>query len=165
MKTKFNAYEKTLYEFINNIYVVCPKCENQAIVRSKGFMKNNEEKEIKLICPKCGLNKYYSETPKDKWTSERTSIEYETRNLIVGTNIDPYFRLPLWLQKEMPDGLLWAYNYEHLEFIENHIRAELRNRDNNAMQNKSIGSRLPKWMTSKKNRPEMLNGIEKLKLK
>ena len=165
MKTKFNAYEKTLYEFLSDIYVVCPKCENQAIVRSKGHLRDLEEKEIKLICTKCGMNKYYSETPIDKWTSERSGIEYEMRNLIIGTNIDPYFRLPLWLQKEMPDGLLWAYNYEHLDFLENHVSAELRNRENSPMRNKSLGSRLPKWMTSKKNRTEILNGIEKLKQK
>ena len=114
---KFNAYEKTLYEFLSNIYVVCPKCEQQAIVRSKGHLIDVEAKEIKLICTKCGLNKYYSETSKDKWTAERSRIEYEKRNLIIGTNIDPYFQLPLWLQKEMPYGLLWAYNYEHLNFF------------------------------------------------
>lgn len=165
MKTKFNAYEKTLYEFINNIYVVCPKCENQAIVLTKGHFRDLVEKEIKLICPKCGMNKYYSETPMDKWTSERSGIKYEMRNLIIGTNIDPYFRLPLWLQKEMPDGLLWAYNYEHLDFIENHIKAELRFRDATQNHNRSLGARLPKWMTSKKNRTEILKGFEKLKQK
>jgi hypothetical protein len=165
VKPKFNAYEKTLYEFLENIYVVCPTCESQAIVRSKGFLKSNEEKETKLICTKCGMNKYYSETPKEKWTSKGSGIEYEFRTMVLGTTIDPYFRLPLWLQKEMPYGVLWAYNYEHLDFLENHIRAELRNRENSAIRNKSLGSRLPKWMTSKKNRAEILNGIEKLKQK
>ncbi len=111
------------------------------------------------------MNKYYTETPKDKWTSVRSGIEYEMRNIIIGANIDPYFRLPLWLQKEMPDGLLWAYNYEHLDFLENHVSAELRNREKSPMRNKSLGSRLPKWMTSKKNRNEVLSGIEKLKRK
>jgi len=165
VKSKFNAYEKTLYGFINTIYVVCPKCNRQAMVRSKGSFPNFKENETKLICTHCGFNKYYAETPKDTWTSERSGIEYKTRNLIVGSNIDPYFRLPLWLQAETPDGLLWAYNYEHLTFIENHVKAELRNREKSLMYNRSLGSRLPKWMTSKKNRQEILRVIEKLKSK
>ena len=131
----------------------------------KGFLKEKNEREVKLICAKCGMNKYYSETPMDKLTSERSGIEYEMRNLILGTNIDPYFRLSLWLQKEMTGKLLWAYNYEHLNFIENHVSAELRNRENSPIRNKSLGSRLPKWMTSKKNRTEILNAIDKLKRK
>ncbi len=50
-------------------------------------------------------------------------------------------------------------------FLENHVSAELRNREKSPMRNKSLGSRLPKWMTSKKNRNEILSGIEKLKQK
>ncbi|MEP0265411.1 hypothetical protein [Dokdonia sp.] len=165
MKTKFNAYGKTLYEFTNNIYVVCPKCKNQAIVTSKGFLKEKDETEIKLTCSSCGMNTYYAETPKDIWTLQHSEVTYETRNLILGANIDPYFRLPLWLQKEMPDGLLWAYNYEHLDFLEKHIHAKLRYRDLTNNHNRSLGARLPKWMTSRKNRTEVLNGIEKLKQK
>ncbi len=65
----------------------------------------------------------------------------------------------------MSAGLLWAYNYKHLDFIENHIKAELRTRENSAIKNRSLGSRLPKWMSSKKNRKELLKGIEKLKKK
>jgi predicted nucleic acid-binding Zn-ribbon protein len=165
VKTKFNAYEKSLYDFVKNIYVICPKCGNQALVKSKGFLYHENEEQIKLICLKCGMNKYYSEKPKDKFISERSGIQYETRNYVYGANIDPFFNLPLWLQKEMPDGLLWAYNYEHLNFIENHIRAELRYRKTTISQSSSIGSRLPKWMSAKKNRNEILNGIEKLKQK
>ncbi len=95
MKVKFNAYEKTLYEFLNTIFVVCPNCKNQAIVTSNGFLKEKNEKEVKLVCPKCGMNKYLSETPKDKWTSESNGIKYEIRNLVLGANMDPYFKLPL----------------------------------------------------------------------
>ncbi len=86
------------------------------------------------------------------------------RQLIIGGNVDPFFKFALWLQKDLSSGLLWAYNYEHLAFLENHVSAKLRERNINEMQNKSLGSRLPKWITSKKNRAEVLNGIKKLKL-
>lgn len=164
MKTKFNAYEHTLYSFINDIFVVCPNCTKQAIVITKGFLKEKDEKEIKLICSKCGLSKYYSETPNDKFLSD-AGTNYVSRFLVLGTNIDPYFKHPLWLQKELRFGVLWAYNYEHLDFLKNHINAELRFRNPLTNHNRSLGARLPRWMTSKKNREEILAEIEKLKAK
>lgn len=163
VKSKFNAYEKSLYEFINNVYVVCPKCGSQAIVRSTGNLNMMAGIDVKLVCATCGLNKYFSETGL-KSESFKGGAGQTMPSLTLGTNMDPYFRLPLWLQMEMPDGILWAYNYEHLDFIEKHVGAELRNRGSLPL-NKSIGSRLPKWMTSKKNRPEILKGIEKLRAK
>jgi len=165
MKTKFNAYNKTLDEFINDIYVVCPNCEKQAIVKTKGLNKERSEDEIRLICISCGSNKMYSEVPMDEWISEKSQITYKVRHWIIGAGIDPYFKLPLWLQKELSNGVLWAYNYEHLSFIENHVKAELRFRDAALNHNRSLGAKLPKWMTSKKNRAEVLSGIEKLKKK
>jgi len=165
MKTKFNAYNKTIYDFITDIYIVCPNCEKQAIVKSKGFLKEKDKKEICLICPECGMNKYFSDMPPNTLTSDKNPISSKTRSLILSTNIDPYFRLPLWLQAELPDGLLWAYNYEHLDFLENHVSAELRFRDTNHNNHHSLGVRLPKWMTSKKNRTQVLKAIEKLKIK
>jgi len=163
MKKRFNAYDKTLYEFITDILVVCPKCEKQAFVKTKGFLSEKNENDVKFICPNCGMNKYYSETPTDKFQMEKSGKTYEMRNLIIGGNIDPYFRLPLWLQKRFSDGLLWAYNYEHLTFIENHVSAELRERNVVTNHNRSLGSRLPKWITSKKNREEILIGIKQMK--
>jgi hypothetical protein len=41
----------------------------------------------------------------------------------------------------------------------------LRERNDVEYSNKSLGSRLPKWMTSKKNREEVLKAIDKLKNK
>ena len=71
----------------------------------------------------------------------------------------------LWLSIQLKEGELWAYNLEHLEFIKNHISANLRERTLENISNKSIGSRLPKWMTSKSNRNDVLKAIEKLKNK
>lgn len=65
----------------------------------------------------------------------------------------------------MSKGILWAYNYEHLEYMENHIGAELRHRHATQNQFRSLGAILPKWMTAKKNRKEVLNTIKMLKQK
>lgn len=163
MPNRFNAYNESLYSFIANIFVVCPSCSKQALVKTTGKLREDNEKEIKLICSGCGMNKYYAEKPQTNLTLSGSSKVYKIRHYIMGSNVDPFFHLPLWIQKEMPDGLLWAYNYEHLEFLKNHISAELRERDINDIRNKSLGARLPKWMTSKKNRQAVLAAIEKLK--
>ena len=161
MKKRFNAYVKTTDEFLDNILVVCPNCGNKAIVQSKGV----HEKDTKMSCASCGANKYYAEVPKDIYINERSGLVHEIEDIVLGKNIDPYFHLPLWLQKEMSKGILWAYNYEHLEYMENHIGAELRHRHATQNQFRSLGAILPKWMTAQKNRKEVLNTIKMLKQK
>lgn len=161
MKKRFNAYEKTTDDFLDTILVVCPNCKNKAVVRSKGTY----EKDTKMSCAACGANKYYAEIPKEKYVSERSGLVHEIEDVILGQNKDPYFHLPLWLQKEMSKGILWAYNYEHLDFMENHIEAELRQRDASQNHFRSLGAILPKWMTAQKNRKEVLNAIKVLKQK
>ncbi len=66
---------------------------------------------------------------------------------------------------DFEDNTLWAYNVEHLDFLAEHIGAKLRERNGQELLNGSIGSRLPKWMTSKKNREALLKKITELKSK
>lgn len=162
MEKRFNVYDKSLYEFITSILVKCPKCSKKAYVKSNGI--SGDENEVKIICLNCGMNRYYSETPTEKVKTSKNGKIIEMRQLIIGGNVDPFFKFALWLQKDLSSGLLWAYNYEHLAFLENHVSAKLRERNINEMQNKSLGSRLPKWITSKKKQSRSLNGIKKLKL-
>ncbi|MEO6133505.1 MAG: hypothetical protein ABIP35_00035, partial [Ginsengibacter sp.] len=62
-------------------------------------------------------------------------------------------------------NILWAYNLEHLDFLRGHIEATLRERNGQELLNKSLGSRLPKWMTAKKNREPLLKKISELQNK
>jgi hypothetical protein len=61
--------------------------------------------------------------------------------------------------------MLWAYNYDHLNFLKDHIQATLRERNAQEPSNQSLGSRLPAWMTSAKNREAVLKGIAHLQQK
>jgi hypothetical protein len=131
MKTRFNAYEKKINDFYEDVIIVCRNCESKAI--AKKIVKT-----IKITCQTCGYNK----------------IE----NTI-------YVNYNYWLSINFSGNELWAYNYEHLDFLTNHITAELRERNLTSISNNSIGSRLPKWMTSKKNRENILKALEKLKNK
>ncbi|MUG92267.1 hypothetical protein F7734_07275 [Scytonema sp. UIC 10036] len=76
--------------------------------------------------------------------------------------LDPYFRLPLWLQTKYRHHVLWAYNERHLLLLEQYIASLLRGSKPNPQygwQNQSLFSRLPKWMIVSKHRPGLLKAI------
>lgn len=155
-----DTYEKKVYDFIKDIDIVCPSCSKKAIVKSDSSLslfKNIDKNLVRLICPNCGYNKLHAEIPKNlaiiKWT------------FIIGGAIDPYFHQPLWMAQKVGENILWAYNHEHLDFLERHVGAKLRERNNKIIENKSMGSRLPKWLTSKKNRELVLKVIKQLREK
>jgi hypothetical protein len=160
-----DTYQKQVYDFIKDILVLCPSCGGQAIVKISGFpIRNINEHEIKATCTNCGYNKRLDEKPSSILFSS-SSKTIPGRYLIIGGAIDPYFHLPLWLTANCGDNILWAYNHEHLDFLEEHIEAKLRERNTQGIANKSLGSRLPKWMTSAKNRHTVLKTIAQLKTK
>ena len=74
---------------------------------------------------------------------------------------DYYFGLPLLLQMPCPQGILWAYNQQHLQDLKTFIQADLRERTKNS-GNGSLMSRLPLWIKSAKNRDMLLKMIEKM---
>lgn len=144
-----------------DIWVVCPQCEKKAFVDTGGFHTfENTTHTIKFVCIHCGHNKFLENVihrinPKQK----------QGKVLIFGEPIDPFFHLPLWLQTEFEGNTLWAYNTEHLELLEVHVAAKLRERNQQKFNVKSIGARLPKWMTKAQNREAILSHIQKLKTK
>ena len=160
-----DAYKKSVYDFITDIYVVCPKCFKQAIVKTPGYsFKNDFENNVKFICPNCGHSKILREKASiDLRSGSKLPIIYRIYH--PATTIDPFFYLPLWLKIDCCNKVLWAYNYEHLDFLKTHITAKLRERNDAEVSNQSIGSRLPRWMTSKKNRDIILRSIQLLQKK
>ncbi len=162
MKLRFNAYKKTTDDFINDILVECPACCKKAIVKTSS--QNKVEQETKVTCTGCGYNKFLLEKPKDRVTFSNGKT-WDLRFLNLNSNVDPYFGLNLWLQKEFNDGIFWAYSYDHLRFLKGHISADLRERDLDNILNRSIGSRLPKWLSLGKNRENLIKVIKALKEK
>jgi DNA-directed RNA polymerase subunit RPC12/RpoP len=157
-----NSYQTFIYDFIKDVLVVCPKCSGQAIVKSDDFsFRNYADKTIRVVCTKCGYNRQLINKPTAAVYS--SGDEYTAgRELKLGSPIDPFFHLPVWLKEPMGSNLLWAYNYEHLGFLRNYVEAKIRERNGQEYFNKSLGSRLPKWLTSKNNRQEVLKIIDKL---
>lgn len=155
-----HTYAAAIYDFAKNILVACPACAGKALVRGEGFGSPKPEiSEIKAVCAACGYNKTLENIPKREEPKQKRG-----KILIFGAPVDPFFHLPVWLQTEFSGEVLWAYNLEHLDFLAAHVGAKLRERTG-ANRPRSIGSRLPRWMTSAANREEVLKTIEKLKKK
>lgn len=151
IRTK-HTYRTHLYEFIKDVLVECPKCKGNALVNTNGYtVFQPAAVNVRVVCGHCGYNKTLD------------SLSTRSKHLIIGAPIDPFFHLPLWLKMEVGDELLWAYNLEHLDFLAQHVGAKLRERNGFKYQVKSMGARLPRWMTAAKRRDEVLKAIEKLK--
>jgi len=90
----------------------------------------------KIACLKCGFNKVF-------------------RKIISEGD------LKLFLEIECCGHLLWALNYEHLNFLESYVESSLRERIPNI--NQSMASRLPNWIKDAKNRITILKCIKKLR--
>jgi hypothetical protein len=161
-----NSYQTFAYDFIKfDILVTCPNCSKLAIVKTSNFSYLNRcENKIKVICTNCGFNKRLSEKPESILSASQNKV-LTGRYIIIGGTVDPFFHLPLWYRINFENNELWAYNKEHIEFLKNHIEAKLRERNGQELANKSLGSRLPKWMNSKKNREPLLKLLSELQNK
>ncbi|MFN4254685.1 MAG: hypothetical protein ACK4Q5_06745 [Saprospiraceae bacterium] len=86
-----------------------------------------------------------------------------------GRVADPAFGLPLWLQADFRDEVLWAYNFEQLDFLAAYIAAKLRERGisprNTISKNSAMVGRLPTFIKKASNRPALLKLIEQLRNK
>ena len=79
-----------------------------------------------------------------------------------------YFGEPLWLQTACGSETLWVYNGLHLAWLMGFVSAGLRERSRDpksGWSNQALASRLPRWMTSAKNRDRVLKALNKLEIK
>jgi hypothetical protein len=147
--------ERKIYDFGWDFLVRCPKCQNCAHVVHRGEVLPPSAtarnigaaifKPMRLVCSTCGYIKDTAEKVKG------------VRGLGEGP-FDWYFHLPLWLQTPSCGQTLWAYNVEHLEFLESYVRADIR--VDGLLRR--LTSRLPTWIKLAKNREENLHGCAKL---
>ena len=152
------SYQTFIHTYIQKVYVICPGCGRQAIVTAPPFSEiHSNRSAIRITCTNCGYNNKYEEL-----LAGSNAADYKT--ILIGTNTDPYFKIPLWLQINCCGNTLWAYNYEHLSFLEELVAAKLRERNTVITSNGNIASKLPKWMLDKTNRTAVKKAIEELKL-
>jgi hypothetical protein len=127
----------TIYAFADpQVLVVCPRCQAMAHVRGEGLGTR------RLTCTGCGLTR---ESGKDT---------------LWGEPVDPWFRLPLWLQAPFRGHVVWAFNERHLAELRAHIAAQHRERGPGTTR--SAFARLPTWLTSAKHRDDVLALLDTL---
>jgi len=127
----------TIYAFADpEVLVVCPRCEAMAHVRGEGLGPR------RLTCTGCGLTRE---------SGKRT---------LWGEPVDPWFALPLWLQAPFRGEVLWAFNERHLGELRAYVAAQ--HREHGTGTTRSTFARLPRWMTSAKNRDDVLAALDEL---
>jgi hypothetical protein len=159
---RFEQEDATIHAFGEEFLVVCPRCSGRALVRDRGY--DAEPPRIVLTCGGCGLSRYYEAALRG--TIYAHSVHYYGDGQRgIGAAVDWYFHLPLWLQTACCGETLWAYNLRHLDFLEDFVRATHRHAPptEHGWSNRSLRSRLPRWMQEAGNREAVLAGIEKLR--
>ena len=129
-------------------------CNNEDKIQFKSQLLNEKPDKIKLKCPVCNEIKEFkpviTEIPFVLNTDNKLAREFS-------------FNAELWYQKEFGKSIFWAYNIEHINYLERYIKASLRERNNNGSYNGTLVSRLPKFVKEAKNREKLLKILEKWK--
>lgn|SRR5690606_5699307 len=164
-----DAYTTRHADFIGDVLVKCPKCGSMAVVKTSGYPqqdRNRYEVDVRFGCHHCGKATRFDEVPKPALFVNAKGQPVRAR-VLRGENsrTDPFFGFDLWLVQPCLEDEIWAYNEAHLQFLEEFIAAPLRSRPQQPeyQHNNSIGSRLPRWMTSAKNRDKVLRAIQVLR--
>jgi len=93
------------------MYVRCPRCHRCACVKPRMDAHAGLFDPRRLSCLYCGHTK--------DWHGRQVGGS-------ASVPTDWYFHLPLWLQVSCCGKLLWAYNHDHLDFLEDYVQATLR---------------------------------------
>lgn len=151
MNWRFIDEKMGYWAFVDPIYVSCPQCQSRAKIFALD-KPNRLHCKRRVVCSACGFNL----EKRNAWRKEGP-----------GSPVDPFFRLPLWLTGQFGVQTLWAFNYEHLEYIESFVKAKHRSRNIHAAGclNCSVISRLPRWLKKANKRQSILNIIQKIKEK
>jgi hypothetical protein len=149
---RFRDTGQHLGQYADRFLVRCPRCARCAVVTPLPREGRRAPVHARVVCEACG---YTKDAPQP--TKGGAGL------------VDWYFHLPLWLQAPCCSEVLWALNEAHLAFLEEYVRATLREdiRPDQvaaiAIRNQTMASRLPGWIQSGKNRDEILRCIDKLK--
>jgi len=144
---RFSDQKKIISDFYDEVWVVCPVCSKKGIAKT-----DVEKRTARLQCLSCGYNKN---------TTTETIIFKTKANIRTASH--RFFEAELWLQYPFKEHVFFAYNGEHLSYLEQYISAVLReHKDRTGF---TLLEKLPKFYHESKNREALLKIIEKLKKK
>ena len=124
----------------------CRNC-GKRIFRTIPNLKKPKDK-IRIKCEHCGDS--VEHVPRN--IERRVTINQQ------GSAKDPIFGVSLWLQEQIKGNLFWAYNIDHLNYLEEYISADLRIREGMTM-----AAKLPQFIKESKNRERLLKLIGRLR--
>lgn len=140
--------QKELVRYRLELNKNCSNC-GQEIQKTIPNLKEKKE-YLTVRCENCG------DTEKHKPRNVSNRVVFSNQ---VGAK-DPVFGVSLWLQEEIKGNILWAFNYDHLEYLKNYVSAELRERNGMTMS-----AKLPQFIKDKRNRTKLLKLIDKMWIK
>lgn len=144
---RFQDEKKILSDFFKEVWVKCPRCEKKAITKV-----DHEKQQAQLFCEHCGTHQQRS-----------TSINFKGTLGYWQAEAHSYFDVELWLQAPFKGERFFAYNGEHLAYLERYIAATLReHKDRTGF---TLLKKLPKFYHEAKNREVLLKIIQRLKNK
>jgi hypothetical protein len=158
MNSRFEDPKAHIFDFIKEILVYCPSCNGKGVVLSE------ELSRARFVCESCGKNRDWV-SKKCQWVISKRDVEKDIVQF--GISKDPFFKLPLFIQTRIGNDVLWAFNLSHLTLIKEYVGAKIRGRGRSDpwIRNKSLVSRLPRFIQSSRNRDQILKAIKRLESK
>lgn len=125
-----------LTDFADRVLVDCPRCGGPGVVELRAGADGAAMR--RMTCERCA-----------------TVLEAAASSGLISMG------LPLRLTAETRHGPLTALNEAHLDYMETYLAGTLREErvDDAGVRNRSVISRLPRWMKLARNRDEALKAI------
>ena len=150
---QFHDPDLPLEAYLDEVLVDCPRCGACARIVPEDDgpwpAHGDWRRDRRLTCASCVLVRTWPGA--DGVRTART-----------GTDVDPWFHLPLRLRTSACGHTVWAYNRRHLELLRSFVAARHRTRDATPTRIHSVASRLPEWFKLASNRDELLRAIARL---
>jgi hypothetical protein len=125
---------------------ICARCASDLGIK---VLAAHPKPNLRANCTVCGHSQVYPALYQPIYADNHNAI-------------DPYLGLKLYLQQVFDNNILWAYNLEHLEYLEKYIRAKLREAPFGGKQ--ALYWKLPQFIKSAKNREKLLKIIQRMKV-
>lgn len=142
---RFQDENKRINDFQTQVLVLCIACSKKAMAKVDYTLK-----KARLFCPECSYNK--------EVTTETTVLGVKGYWQLAAHE---YFGAELWLQYPFKDDVFFAFNDDHLNYLEQYIEATLR--EHKDRTHFTLLEKLPKFYHESKNREGLLKIIKKLK--
>ena len=150
MSDRFVDPDLPLEAYLDEVLVDCPRCGGTARIvpvdAGAWPERGDWRRDRRLTCAGCALVR--------KWPGPDG-----VRTALTGTDVDPWFRLPLRLRAPACGHTVWAYNERHLELLRRFVAARHRAREATPTRIHSVASRLPEWFKLAGNRTELLRAL------